>query len=740
MRTHRNLRAALALGTLLQVAGAAAQCGNDNTYWQTTTPTCPGTTVASTCLFGGEYQLINVVAGNTYTFSTCTGTTWDTQITVYNNAGGALIGYNDDGCGAQSTVTWTATFTGQVRVLIDAYPCANNSSCATLTVSCAGSGGGGGGPANDNPCGATPLTVGSSCSFTGSTTGGATATTGPPAPTCASYGGGDVWFSLVVPANGQVTIDSNTGVITDGGMALYTAPSCSGPFTQVACDDDSSVNGLMPMISASGLTPGSTVYVRFWSYGGGTNGTFSICAHSSSVTPPPGGCILTLNLLDSFGDGWGTSSVGISINGGAYTWYTVAGSSNTVSIPVGIGNIVAVQYNNSGAWQGENSYSLTLGGGLLFSSGTPPTAGLVWTGTITCQPPPSPPEDCVGGITICSGQTFNNTTTNTGAVADLNFTSAGCLSALERQGTWYNFSPSSSGTVGFTINPSDPLDDYDFALWGPFPPGSNPSTICPPLGAPLRCSWAAPSGATGLNATSTDQTEGAGGDKWVQQLTVTAGQVYLLYISNYSMSGLSFGLTWQLGNGASLDCTVLPVQLLTLTATPAEGQVLVDWATASEMGTAHHEVERATDGVAFQALGRVTAAGDATTTTHYHFTDERPADGLNYYRLRTVDTDGSATYSNTVTAWNGRTTTPLKVVPNPATDRAAVVVTLPGDGPHLLRVLDAQGRVLHEASFAATAGANTLALDLARLVAGPYQVVVVRPDGEPLARGRFVKQ
>ena len=130
--------ARLALASALLASGSLVfgQCPNDNTYWQTTTPTCPGSTVASTCLFGGEYQLINVVAGNTYTFSTCGTTTWDTQITLYNNAGGGSLGYNDDACGLQSSVTWVATFTGQLRVLIDAFPCANLSSCATLTVNC----------------------------------------------------------------------------------------------------------------------------------------------------------------------------------------------------------------------------------------------------------------------------------------------------------------------------------------------------------------------------------------------------------------------------------------------------------------------------------------------------------------------------------------------------------------------------------------------------------------------------
>jgi hypothetical protein len=83
---------------------------------------------------------VNVVAGNTYTFSTCGGATWDTQITIYNNAGGEWLGFNDDGCGLQSTLTWVATFTGQLRVLVDQYNCASNSTCANLTINCMAAG------------------------------------------------------------------------------------------------------------------------------------------------------------------------------------------------------------------------------------------------------------------------------------------------------------------------------------------------------------------------------------------------------------------------------------------------------------------------------------------------------------------------------------------------------------------------------------------------------------------------
>ncbi|MBC8046030.1 MAG: hypothetical protein H7Y00_04495, partial [Fimbriimonadaceae bacterium] len=63
-------------------------------------------------------------------------------------------------------------------------------------------------PANDDPCEATSLTVGGTCSLTSSTSAGATNTTGFGAPSCSIYSNKDVWFSFVAPGSGNITIKS----------------------------------------------------------------------------------------------------------------------------------------------------------------------------------------------------------------------------------------------------------------------------------------------------------------------------------------------------------------------------------------------------------------------------------------------------------------------------------------------------------------------------------------------------
>jgi gliding motility-associated-like protein len=145
-------------------------------------------------------------------------------------------------------------------------------------------------PANDEPCNAITLTVAENgtCNYQAFTNGSATATTGAPAPGCASYSGGDVWFKVVVPCSGSIILDSQTGVVTDGGMAIYSG-TCTG-LTLIQCDDDGSANGLMPRISRTGLVPGSTLWIRFWEFGNDNNGTFSICAQVPPPPPPAATC------------------------------------------------------------------------------------------------------------------------------------------------------------------------------------------------------------------------------------------------------------------------------------------------------------------------------------------------------------------------------------------------------------------------------------------------------------------
>ncbi|MFA4853702.1 MAG: hypothetical protein WC599_14395, partial [Bacteroidales bacterium] len=139
-------------------------------------------------------------------------------------------------------------------------------------------------PANDNPCNAVPITVGPVCGMNQFSNENATASPGVPAPGCAGYSNGDVWFTAVVPSSGNLIIDSDDNrVIIDGGMAAYRG-TCS-VLTLIQCDDNASANGTMPMLNLTGLTPGETIWIRFWENGNNNNGTFDLCVYTPTTMP-----------------------------------------------------------------------------------------------------------------------------------------------------------------------------------------------------------------------------------------------------------------------------------------------------------------------------------------------------------------------------------------------------------------------------------------------------------------------
>jgi len=132
-----------------------------------------------------------------------------------------------------------------------------------------------------DPCDAPELTVAPTayCSMElGSMSGAGNIPAGVPNPGCANYQTGK-WYTVTVPTSGNLTITMKQvsgSSFANGGMALYSASSCNGPFTLITCDDDSGT-GLMPKVSSENLTPGQLIYVRVWRSGGGV-GQFSICA------------------------------------------------------------------------------------------------------------------------------------------------------------------------------------------------------------------------------------------------------------------------------------------------------------------------------------------------------------------------------------------------------------------------------------------------------------------------------
>lgn len=94
----------------------------------------------------------------------------------------------------------------------------------------------------------------------------------------------------------------------------------------------------------------------------------------------------------------------------------------------------------------------------------------------------------------------------------------------------------------------------------------------------------------------------------------------------------------------------LPVELTSFDGTCVDSRVELKWSTATETNNSHFEVEKSTDGVAWSMIGIVNGSGNSQETVQYSFVDSDISSTTAYYRLKQVDNDGAANYTNLVSA------------------------------------------------------------------------------------------
>lgn len=209
---------------------------------------------------------------------------------------------------------------------------------------------------NDDCSGATVLAIGSgSCTPITATTAGATGSGTTPVPTCGAGSAGyddDVWFTFT-PGAGQTVMNLDfTSVSGNADMVaqIYTSSdnTCAGTFTAFACSDDDgpgSMPGFGPSTIPITVVPGTTYFVRVFTYSTAVSGAFTICAY----TPPaPPACVTNISPAN------GATGVAISPNT-PITWNAAAGATSydvffgTVNPPTAnIGNIAATTANITG--------------------------------------------------------------------------------------------------------------------------------------------------------------------------------------------------------------------------------------------------------------------------------------------------------------------------------------------------------------------------------------------------------
>lgn len=138
----------------------------------------------------------------------------------------------------------------------------------------------------------------------------------------------------------------------------------------------------------------------------------------------------------------------------------------------------------------------------------------------------------------------------------------------------------------------------------------------------------------------------------------------------------------------------LPVTLLSFTAKPEGDRVQLAWTTTSEYNAHHFLVEHSRDLEGFTVVGEVAAKGTTDTRQYYGLTDLNPQPGVNYYRLKQIDRDGSTQSFKPIEAIIRSNETVIAVHPNPANpDR--IHFRLWNADAAIVRLVTAMGQVVN---------------------------------------------
>ncbi|MEL7002494.1 MAG: T9SS type A sorting domain-containing protein [Bacteroidota bacterium] len=160
-----------------------------------------------------------------------------------------------------------------------------------------------------------------------------------------------------------------------------------------------------------------------------------------------------------------------------------------------------------------------------------------------------------------------------------------------------------------------------------------------------------------------------------------------------------------------VNTNILPVELLYFTAKEIDQSAFLYWETVYEESNRGFYVERSTDGQSFQELDFITGENSPSL---YEYLDQKPSQGKNYYRLRQVDLDGLATYSEIrIVSFNQQGIRP-SVFPNPTNGPLEIVYKNQIISPIMISVFNTNGEIVYHEWH------NDLLLDLNHLSAGVY--------------------
>jgi protocatechuate 3,4-dioxygenase beta subunit len=170
-----------------------------------------------------------------------------------------------------------------------------------------------------------------------------------------------------------------------------------------------------------------------------------------------------------------------------------------------------------------------------------------------------------------------------------------------------------------------------------------------------------------------------------------------------------------------VNVQVLPIRIASFTASPKGSQVALQWIVSEQTNVTNYEVLYSTDGGRTFTTTVATVASNGNQSATYDAMHATPAAGVNYYRIKTIEKDGTVSYSEIRKVTFGKAGA-VVIYPNPAPGKT-INISLTGSmtgKAAIVTIVTIEGKVVSVSNITATNQTETI--NISNLASGSYVV------------------
>lgn len=169
----------------------------------------------------------------------------------------------------------------------------------------------------------------------------------------------------------------------------------------------------------------------------------------------------------------------------------------------------------------------------------------------------------------------------------------------------------------------------------------------------------------------------------------------------------------------------LPVNILSVNGYKSATGINVEWKTTNEVNLVAYEVERSDNGVNFVKVAQTKPTGTTTSINDYLWFDASPKSGYNYYRIKSVNKDGSFQFSTVKRVLIDKAGNAFNIYPNPIRNgNFQVEVSNLLSGKYTINLYNLAGQVIVNKVVDHNGGTLIYKISADNLPSGLYKTII----------------